>query len=162
MKHAVTFVLMVVLWCYPVYALGPEMIGKPAPGFTLAPLNGGAPVSLAELRGNAVVIDFWASWCAPCKRSLPQLAAFASSTSGVKLLAVNIDDEKENAIAFLKRLKMTFSSLHDKSKSVSATYDVPAMPSAVILDKRGVVRFVHPGYTESDIEQIKDEIRSLL
>jgi cytochrome c biogenesis protein CcmG, thiol:disulfide interchange protein DsbE len=147
---------------YQAGALGPEMIGKPAPGFSLSPLEGGSAVSVADFRGRVVVIDFWASWCAPCKRSLPQLVTFTSSRAGVKLLAVTIDDEKENAVAFLRRARVSLSSLHDRAKSVAGKYDVPAMPSAVVLDKQGIVRFVHPGYSEADVETIKKEILSLL
>lgn len=78
------------------------------------------------------------------------------------MLAVNIDDERSNAIEFLRRNKVKLTSLFDETKRVANRYDVPEMPSAVIVDKNGVVRFVHAGYTERDIEIMKKEVESLL
>jgi cytochrome c biogenesis protein CcmG/thiol:disulfide interchange protein DsbE len=144
------------------YSLGPEMIGKPAPSFTLKTVDGRASLSLADLRGQVVIIDFWATWCAPCRHSLPQLSTFEAGQHGVKVVAINIDDERENAIDFLKQNRVKMTSLYDESKHVVGSYDVPAMPSALVIDKDGVVRFVHGGYTENDIATMMKEARSLL
>ncbi len=145
-----------------VYALGPEMIGKPAPAFTLRTVDGCSALSLADMRGQVVIIDFWASWCAPCQRSLPQLAALESGKAGIRILAINIDDDRANAVEFLKRNRVKLTSLFDETKKVADSYDVPEMPSALIIDKKGVVRFVHAGYTERDIEIMKKEVEGLL
>ncbi|MEK9138794.1 MAG: TlpA disulfide reductase family protein [Bacteroidota bacterium] len=139
--------LAVALGVSTTLAMGPELIGKPAPGFTLTSVDGRSTLSLAELRGHVVIIDFWASWCAPCSRSLPQLAAFEAKLSGVRILAVNIDDVRENAVEFLKQHRVKLTSLYDDTKRVAGRYNVPAMPSAVVVDRYGVVRFVHAGYT---------------
>lgn len=144
------------------YALGPEMIGKPAPSFTLKTVDGRASLSLADLRGNVVIIDFWATWCAPCRHSLPQLATLEAGQHGVKVIAINIDDERENAMAFLNSNRVHLISLYDEAKHVVGRYDVPAMPSALVVDKSGVVRFIHGGYTENDVATMMREARSLL
>ena len=146
----------------PGLALGPEWVGRPAPEFTLKTLDGRSAVSLSDFRGQVVVIDFWASWCAPCKRSLPKLDVLAAGMKGVTVLAVNIDDERRNGLEFVKQHRIRLTALHDGAKEVVAGYDVPAMPSALVLDKKGIVRFIHAGYTDTDIEQIRKQIQELL
>jgi cytochrome c biogenesis protein CcmG/thiol:disulfide interchange protein DsbE len=143
-------------------ALGPEWIGKPAPGFTLKTIDGVSDLSLEDLRGYVVVIDFWASWCAPCRRSLPGLALMESGMKGVKVLAINIDDEPQNGIEFLRRNRVSLIALYDRDKKVVSRYDIPAMPSALIIDKKGIVRFLHPGYTADDLESFRKQIEGLL
>lgn len=162
MRLLLTLIVVVASCASTVYALGPGMIGKPAPAFTLKTVDGRSVFSLADLRGQVVIIDFWASWCAPCRQSLPQLAAFEAARAGVKVLAVNIDDERLNAVEFLRRNNVKLTSLYDETKRVADRYDVPEMPSALIIDKKGMVRFIHPGYTEREIEIIKKEVESLL
>ena len=163
MRHiALALLASAVLVASTGYALGPEMIGKPAPSFTLKSVDGRTSLSLADLRGQVVIIDFWATWCVPCRHSLPQLATFQSAQQGVKVIAINIDDERANAMDFLKHNRVKLTALYDEAKNVVGTYDVPAMPSALVVDKRGVVRFVHGGYTERDIPAIVREARSLL
>src|SRR5512146_965582 len=119
-----------------VLALGPEMIRKPAPSFTLKTIDGHGTRSLSDMRGQVVIVDFWASWCAPCRYSLPRLAALESRLQGVKILAINIDDERQNALDFLKHNRVMLTSLYDETKHVVGTYDIPAMPSALIIDKK--------------------------
>ena len=145
-----------------VSALGPEWFGGKAPDFTLETIDGRAKLSLSDLRGQVVVVDFWATWCAPCKRYLPRLAELEIAHDGVRVLAVNIDDERRNAVEFLKRNRIHLTALFDEKKEVVEEYGVSAMPSAFVIDKRGVVRFVHTGYTDNEVEQIKNEVEDLL
>lgn len=143
-------------------ALGPEIVGKPAPSFSLKTIDGRATLSLSEMRGQVVIVDFWASWCVPCQHSLPELAAFETSLKGLRVLAINIDDERQNALEFLTRNRVKLTSLYDENKHVVGSYDIPAMPSALIIDQQGIVRFVHGGYTERDMPIMMKEARSLL
>ena len=143
------------------FALEPGMIGRPAPAFTLKTVDGVGSLSLADLRDNVVIIDFWATWCAPCQRSLPRLSTFASKMPGVKVVAVNIDDERQNALEFLRKNKLKLTSVYDEMKRTVEHYDVSAMPSAFVVDKHGVVRFVHAGYNEKEIDLITNEARGL-
>lgn len=137
-------------------------IGKEAPDFALKTLDGGTSISLKGLRGNIIVVDFWASWCAPCRRSLPKLSALQANIRDVRVVAVNIDDERINGAEFLRRYGINVVSVYDEKKDVVRKYDIPAMPTALILDRKGIVRFVHEGYTDEDIEQFKKEIHGLL
>jgi len=145
-----------------IYALGPEWVGKPAPGFSLRTMDGTATLTLGQLRGQVVVVDFWASWCVPCKRSLPQLAAMEANHPGLRVIAINIDDERQKAVEFLRKNRIKLIALYDEKKDVVTTYDVPLMPSALIIDRKGVVRYVHVGYTDDDLDQFTREIQGLL
>jgi thiol-disulfide isomerase/thioredoxin len=151
--------LLFVMGVQAASAFGPDWVGKAAPDFTLKTLDGTSDLSLKDFRGNVVVIDFWASWCAPCRRSLPELASLESKN--VKVLAVNIDDVRQNGIEFLKRNRITLRALYDGEKRVASRYDVPAMPSALIIDKQGVVRYLHIGYGADDMNAFKQQIERL-
>lgn len=151
--------VMVSLVVHSGLAFGPDWVGRTAPDFTLRTLDGTSNLSLKDFRGSVVVVDFWASWCAPCRRSLPQLASLESK--GVRVLAVNIDDVRQNGVEFLRRNNITLRALYDGEKTVASRYDVPAMPSALIIDKAGVVRFLHIGYTADDFAEFKEQIKRL-
>lgn len=138
-----------------------------APEFTLKDL-GGQSVSLPALRGKVAVIDFWASWCPPCKEEFPELNRMAGRYRGADLvvLAINIDKTRANAEEFLDRLNVEMSEnmrvLLDPRSSVVSSYGTRAMPTSFIVDQSGVIRFVHLGYNETDPEKWVSEIESLL
>jgi thiol-disulfide isomerase/thioredoxin len=156
------------LWCgltlvaFTAVGSGFEFVGRKAPDFVLRTIDGNETFSLKDLRGNVVVLDFWASWCPPCRRSLPVLAAMEERLKGLKVLAVNIDDDRANGMEFLRRHRIKVTALYDQEKTVVRKYDVLEMPSALIIDKHGVVRFVHTGYSQDDLEQFKKQIEGLL
>ena len=140
----------------------PGLRGKPAPAFELEMIGSRLPVALGDYRGRVVLMDFWASWCAPCKKSLPELADLASRFPGLRVLAVNIDDKRENALAFMRDAGVDLTVLYDGDKEVVARYDVAEMPTAVLIDRQGVVREVFAGYTEADIPDIVTAVRDVL
>jgi thiol-disulfide isomerase/thioredoxin len=162
LKSLLTLGMVTAIHASSAFALGPEMIGKPAPAFRLQTIDGRSTISLDDCRGKVVIIDFWASWCAPCRQSLHKLAVLEAANSKVRLLAITVDDERKNAVEFLKRNGIKLTSLYDELKRVADRYSVPAMPSALIIDARGVVRFVHAGYSESEIEVMRKEVEGLL
>ena len=162
LKSLLTLGIVTAIHASSALALGPEMIGKPAPAFRLQTIDGRSTISLEDCRGKVVIIDFWASWCAPCRRSLHKLAALEAANSMVRLLAITVDDERQNAVEFLKRNSIRLTPLYDDMKRVAGQYGIPEMPSALIIDARGVVRFVHAGYSESEIEVMRKEVEGLL
>jgi peroxiredoxin len=135
--------------------------GQRAPDFSLPTLAGGK-MSLASLRGKVVVIDFWAQWCEPCKKELPQLEKLAKEFKDVVILTVNLDKSKDNAQRLANQLGLTVPVLLDPAGSVAATYDLPKMPTSFLVDKKGIVRYVHEGFEGSgDVERFRKELAEL-
>jgi peroxiredoxin len=137
--------------------------GQKAPNFSLPTLSGGT-MSLAQQRGKVVIVDFWAQWCEPCKKELPQLDKLQKEFAGknVVILAVNLDKSRDNAVALARQLGLSLPVLLDPAGSVAATYDLPKMPTSFVVDKKGIVRFVHEGFEgSSDVERFKSELSQL-
>lgn len=139
--------------------------GEAAPEIGLTDLSGKA-VKLSALRGKVVLVDFWASWCAPCRESLPALERLARSYAdkGLVVVGVNIDKTPEVARSFLakNKLVLSFPVVHDKKHEVAARYEPPTMPSSYVVDKEGRVRGVHAGFKASDANKLEAEIKALL
>lgn len=144
-------------------SLAAPKAGDPAPDFTLPNLIAGqGKVGLSSLAGRVVVVDFWASWCPPCRKTLPHLGRLAAEHPSLAVLAISVDEKRAKAAEFLKVREPALVYLHDADKSAAAAYDPGGMPSLVLIDKRGVLRRRHDGYTERDFGTIAAEIRSLL
>ena len=140
-----------------------NLAGKAAPDFALKS-NSGANIRLSEHRGEVVMINFWATWCAPCRQEMPLLEELFTRYErvGFTLLGVNIDDDPRRAMAMAQELGVTFPVLFDSTKDVSKLYEVNAMPVTVILDREGNVRHVHQGYKPGYEEKYLNEVRALL
>ncbi|MEK6758831.1 MAG: TlpA disulfide reductase family protein [Deltaproteobacteria bacterium] len=141
-------------------------MNQSAPPFTLMDINGRA-VSLSSFKGKVVFIDFWASWCPPCKVEFPELIRLMERYNGedVALLAVNVDQKRSHAVDFLKKFSVIPASFHlllDGESQVIKIYNASAMPTSFILDKNGVVRHIHFGYRETDRKKWIEEIDTLL
>lgn len=138
-------------------------INKPAFDFTLKS-NTGKNIRLAELRGQVVMINFWASWCGPCRQEMPLLDALYKrySPAGFTLLGVNVEPNPEDANKLLNEIPVTFPILYDTTSKVSKTYGVDAMPSTVLVDCDGNARYLHKGYKPGDEKHYKKLIKKLL
>jgi cytochrome c biogenesis protein CcmG/thiol:disulfide interchange protein DsbE len=110
-----------------------------APTFTLDRLDGGGQISLASLRGKAVVLNFWASWCEPCKEESPRLQAFweRNRAKGVVVLGIDAQDFDFDARRFVDRYKLTYPILRDKQGSTLGHYGISAFPETWFVDRRG-------------------------
>src|SRR5512138_2346761 len=115
---------------------------KTAPELTAATADGRA-VKLSELRGQVVLVDFWASWCAPCKTSFPALDALSREyrPRGVEVLAVNVDERRRDADAFLAARPHSMTVLFDPKGASAESFGVKGMPTSFLIDRQGVIRF---------------------
>jgi len=134
-----------------------------APDFTLRTMDG-PNLRLQEQRGRVVLVNFWATWCGPCREEMPQLNRLYEKyrASGFTLLAVNVDDDARNAAAVAAKLGLKFPVLLDTDKKVSKLYDLSTMPSTVIIDRDGRVRYVHRGYQTGYEDTYEKQLRELL
>ncbi len=139
-------------------------IGQPAPAFTLPSLQQNTPTALNQFAGKVVYLDFWASWCAPCRTSFPLLNTLYKKlqAQGFDVVAVNLDEDKAKAEQFLKDYPVTFAILSDPSGQWADTFGVEAMPTSYIIDKKGVVQHVHHGFASDDIKELETKITQLL
>ncbi|GBF30790.1 thiol-disulfide oxidoreductase ResA [bacterium MnTg04] len=139
------------------------MVGQPAPDFALKSLDG-ENLRLSEFRGEVVMINFWATWCGPCRQEMPLLEELYRRYKkvGFRLLGVNIDDDLRSAIKMVDVLGVSFPVLLDERKQVSRLYDVNAMPATLLIDRSGIVRYIHHGYRSGYEQSYVDEIRELL
>ena len=138
------------------------LVGGPAPAFELPAVSGGAQ-SLAAHAGKVVVVDFWATWCQPCKQSFPAYQELVSELGGkLVVLGISQDDDVEGIAAFVSETGAKFPIVWDEGKVVAKAYDPPTMPTAYVLDPSGIVRFVHAGYRAGDEATLEAEARSLL
>ncbi len=124
----------------------------------------GNQLKLSSLKGKLVLIEFWASWCGPCREELPAFEKLYQEYQdlGVEILAVNVDSEAEKANVLLDDIEVSFPVLFDTSGEVSQLYDVSAMPTTVLIDRDGNVRLLHPGYRKGDEKKYEKAIKMLM
>ena len=136
---------------------------QPAPGFAL-PDSNGSLTSLDDYSGQVVVINFWASWCGPCREEMPLLNELHAryESLGFTMLGINVEEDSSAADDFLKSTPVTFPILYDRENAVSKLYDVIAMPSTVVIGRDGTVRYIHHGYESGDENAYQDYIRQLI
>ena len=143
------------------------LVGNPAPDFHVQALSGGrGDVSLKEFRGNVVVLDFWGTYCGPCKHSFPKLqdlhASYASR--GLRIVGISEDeaDDKSKIATFANAYGAKFTIGWDEDKAVAHRYRPDVMPSTYVIDKKGIVRFVHVGFHDGDEVAMRKEVEGLL
>ena len=136
---------------------------SPAPDFTLKS-NSGKNIKLSELRGQVVMINFWASWCGPCRQEMPLLEQLYKKYKpmGFTLLGVNVEENSNDAIKWLKGMEVSFPILFDNESKVSDGYNVSAMPTTLIIDRDGNMRYYHRGYMPGTEDEYQQQIRALL
>ncbi len=134
-----------------------------APDFTLRAMKG-SNLRLQEQRGNVVMVNFWATWCGPCRQEMPKLNQLYEKyrSAGFVMLGVNVDDDVRNAAEVAAKLNVNFPVLLDTQKQVSRLYDVSTMPSTVLIDRDGRVRWIHRGYRDGAEQTYDQKIRDLL
>jgi peroxiredoxin len=142
---------------------GSATMGGPAPDFSL-PARGGTNLSLSQYKGQVVMINFWATWCGPCRQEMPLLDAMYKKYKGMgfTLIGVNVEPDSKAAEKFLQGMPVTFPVAFDAESRVSKLYNVQGMPSTVIVDRKGNARVLHKGYRPGDENKYLDEVRKLI
>jgi peroxiredoxin len=152
--------LLLAVLAGPATATGPA---SAAPDFAL-PARDGGELRLSDLRGQVVMINFWATWCGPCRQEMPLLQQIHAKYEplGFTMLGVNVEPDSAAAQTWLKGMPVRFPILFDRKSEVSASFGVEAMPSSVLIDREGRVRHVHRGYKPGDEAVYTDLIRGLV
>lgn len=163
MRLITRIVLLATLVLAPFAASAADATGKPAPDFTLKSTSG-KNVRLAEQRGDVVMINFWATWCGPCRQEMPLLEKLNQKYKdlGFVLLGINVESDTTQMAKYLKDVPVTFPILSDGANSVAKLYGVDGMPSTVIIDRNGVVRFVHRGYKPGYEQKYEQQVKQLV
>ncbi len=134
-----------------------------APNFTLKATSG-KNLKLSEMAGNVVLINFWASWCGPCREEMPLLNDLHNKYEplGFTVLGVNVEEDPKNATGFLKNFPVDFPVVLDNQNTVSQQYNVVAMPTTVLVDRDGNVRYLHKGYKAGDEQKYRKIVKKLV
>lgn len=158
--RAMAYVAALLLNCSIVHA---GAMKGPAAEFTLADRDG-KQVSLAHFRGEVVMLNFWASWCKPCRQEMPLLEQLYKryKSLGFTLVAINVDDDPAKGAAILREAAVTFPVLFDGKGEVSALYKLQGMPSSMFIDRKGQLRYLHTGYKAGDEQEYDKQIRALI
>jgi peroxiredoxin len=160
MSNPIAVIAAVLVLSAPALAGAP---GAAAPQFSLA-ARGGQNISLAQYKGQVVMLNFWASWCGPCRQEMPLLESIYKKYHklGFTMLGVNVEPDTQAANEWLKATPVSFPILYDTESKVSKLYDVAGMPTSVIIDRAGKVRMVHRSYRPGDENEYLDSIRTLI
>lgn len=123
-----------------------------------------AQLDLSPYRGKVIYLDFWASWCGPCRQSFPWMSDLQSryASRNFVVLAVNLDHDRDSALRFLNDVPANFSIMYDPVGELATTYQVKGMPSAVLIDRNGHVRFRHEGFSPKKEQQYEEHLQTLL
>jgi peroxiredoxin len=138
--------------------------GQAAPACSAPSVDGGRAISVADYRGKVVYLDFWASWCAPCRESFPFMNDLQRDLGGkgLQIVAVSVDKTADEAKRFLARYPASFAVILDTAAACPAAYALEGMPSSFIIDRGGVVRMVHSGFRDSDRDEIRRQLAEAL
>lgn len=144
--------------------LPPAFATEPAPDFTLPTFPDGAKISLKDLKGRVVYLDFWATWCPPCRKSFPWMDQMHAryKDAGLTIVAVSVDKKPELIKQFIKKMEPGFTIAHDPSGEVAKAYQLRGMPSSYLIDRNGQLIATHMGFRRKDTEKLERTIKTLL
>ena len=139
-------------------------MGDTAPPVILPALSTDGDLSLKSLRGKVVYLDFWASWCGPCRVSFPLLEKLRDEMgpSGFEVFAISVDEVEAEARQFLTELPVSYPVVRDGTGATPQVFGILGMPTGYLIDREGVVREVHEGFRKSDIEKLRAAVIELL
>lgn len=135
-----------------------------APAFSLPDIYSGEEKALAQYRGKVVYLDFWASWCGPCRQSLPLLNTLRDElgNENFEVIAINLDENPEDGKRFLQKYPVTYPVLTDTTGNTPQKYQLTGMPTSYLIDQKGNLRGAHQGFRSGDIDKIRDIVKTLI
>jgi thiol-disulfide isomerase/thioredoxin len=145
------------------FAAVPVAPGEPVPPLA-APLEDGTLLQIQDYRGQVVYLDFWASWCPPCRQAMPVLDRLHRQWQGqgFTVVGVNVDTRRGDALRMLERVPVSFPIVYDPQGEWAQTFALTGMPSGYLVDRKGVVRYVHAGYQSKDLPKLTEQIQAVL
>lgn len=163
MNNPVTAITLALALSGAALTVQAEPVDTPAPDFTLESRSGDN-IRLEDHRGEVVMLNFWASWCGPCRQEMPLMDDIYSHYQdlGFTILAVNVDENRDEALRFLESVPVSYPILYDPESSVSELYEVSAMPTTVMIDRDGQARYIHYGYKPGYETEYEAQIRELV
>lgn len=154
--------IAIITMALPAFSFAGFKQGDTLPDLASFHLEGKLP---SDLKGQVILLDFWASWCGPCKSSFPAMESLRKTYAdrGLSILAVSIDEKRENMDHFLKSANVSFAVVRDAKQKLVTAADIPAMPTSFLIDRTGQIRFIHAGFLgDETVSEYKKEIDQLL
>lgn len=162
-RHLIRKLLLMVFLVLP-FSVSAISVGETVPSFKARTIDGSKSLALEDYRGKVVLLDFWASWCPPCLKSLPKYNDLRREigTANFEIVAINVDENTDDARKFLQKHPVSYPIAKDPKGILPGVFGVKAMPTSYLIDQNGVVQYVHAAFKEGDIEKIKVEIQKLI
>jgi len=162
MHRSLALLALLVVSTQSAHAL--DSLQEPAKTCPMKTLKDGKDLTLESLKGKVVYLDFWASWCGPCALSFPFMMETAKKfkAEGLELVAISVDETREEAEAFLSSHPTKFTVVHDPQGECPKTYGLETMPTSYLIDRKGNLRHVHRGFSNSDRGALDKAIIELL
>lgn len=165
MKHSFKVIQLLVLSIALSFSalVSAESVNQKAPEITLPGMDG-KTVKLSDFRGQVVMVNFWASWCQPCRTEMPYIEDIYKKYKkiGFTVLGVNVDENPAHGKKMLKEIPVSFPIVFDSDNKMIEKYEVQAMPSTYMVDRKGNIRDIHRGYKKGDEKAYENYIRKLL
>jgi len=162
-KKTNLFGLHLALCLLLMFCASPLLAAQPAPNLNLKTLEN-SNLKISDLKGDVVYVDFWATWCPPCRQSFPWMEEMYQRYSdlGFKVVAISLDNKREVIDQFLKTMKVNFTIAHDPSGESANEFKVKGMPSSYLIDRKGNIHMTHLGFNDRDKEKLESEIKNLI
>lgn len=156
--------LFLVLCFLPLTLNADTLISKPAPEFSVSRLNGDGQINLADLKGKVIYLDFWATWCPPCRKSFPWMEEMHAryKEDGLAIVAISVDGKQELAEKFVRETRASFITAIDSDKITAKEYKLRAMPSSYLIGRDGKIISTHLGFRTSKTDAMEAEIKTAL
>ncbi len=162
-RHLFRKLLLMIFFILP-FSVSAISVGETVPSFKARTIDGSKSIALEDYRGKVVWLDFWASWCPPCLKSLPKYNDLRREigTSNFEVVAINVDENTDDARKFLQKHPVSYPIAKDPKGILPGVFGVKAMPTSYLIDKNGVVQYVHTAFKEGDIDKLRVEIQKLI